>query len=709
MRILSLPAITAVLLFPLLWSADALARSFPPAFDQALLAMESNGCPGALSALEAIPHPPPKAIRHRATFLTGYCLFKTDQPAAAVPYLEQAAAEYDLLADYSLAYAAEAAVVLEDYTKTIALLSTLLTRHPNSVLAEEASFRLAMVYTETTQHEEAEKAFRAFLSRYPESDLAPEATFALAKVSLSLDRPQEAARLLKHLYIRFPTNPATAEAEDLLQEIPQLATLTLEERLLRTKVLYREGSYSQAATTISPIFQDDPENEEVRLLMGRILFAMREYPQAIATLRPLTDPGLRSRFKVKAVFLSGRASLRSGKYSQAISYLKRIPASFPRNRLADDALYLIGLNLEERGDDLSALKVYANLIRRYPNGGLGDTARWQRAWVYYRRGDMKRAEHELEHILKDYPQSPQTAQALYWRGRMLEEMGKDHQAKEIYRSLLNEATLDPYYEWRARERLKLKAEKLPLGPPAQNENGSSPALLKARELSHLRIWEDAAAEYWEVATAHPHQISLQWEVCQALVRAHEFEKAVKIARSAVLNLLKNGRREEVLTTFGGYLYPLGFWPWVDQYVKETPLDPYLVTALIREESAFSPTALSRAGARGLMQLMPNTAARVAKEIDLPNPVDLDTPGPNIALGTHYLAGLHEQFAGNLVLTLAAYNAGPRAVRRWLTKSPIQDLDAFVEEIPYTETREYVKRVLGSYERYRTLYAWPTTQ
>ncbi|MFQ5801905.1 MAG: tetratricopeptide repeat protein [Candidatus Methylomirabilales bacterium] len=697
-----------VLVF-LLGSVNALAGDIPPAFTQALVALDTNDCPAALNALEAVPHPPPEVIRHRIMFLTGYCLLKTDQPAASLPLLEQAATEYDLLADYSIVHAAEAAQALEDHDKTIALLSRLLTRYPNSLLAEEARFRLAMTYLETEQHTDAETGLRTFLDRYPKSDLAPEATLHLAKLYLSLDRTQEAARLFKRLYIRLPTDPATAEAKRLLQEIPRLAILTPGESLLRTKALFREGSYKEAANTLTPLLKNDPENGSLRFLMGRILFAMKEYPQAIAALRRLTDPAARNPFKVKALFLMGRASLRLGKYSRAISYLKRIPASFPRNRLADDALYLIGLNLEERGEDVAALKVYASLIRRYPAGGLGDSARWQRAWLYYRQGHLKRAEHELAHIVKDYPKSGQKAQALYWRGRMLEQMGKDRLAKQIYRSLVKEATLDPYYEWRARKRLRLKPEKLPLKLPTSIENAPSPVLAKARELSYLRIWADAAAEYWKVVTAHRAQISLQWEACQVLVRANEFEKVVKVARDAVYTLLKNGQREEALTTFGGFLYPRGFWPWVDQYVKETSLDPYFVTALIREESAFSPTAVSRAGARGLMQLMPKTAARVAKKIDLPNPVDLDAPGPNIALGTRYLAQLHQQFGGNLVLTLAAYNAGPHAVRRWLTDGPLQDLEAFIEEIPYRETREYVKRVMGSYDRYRTLYAWPRQQ
>ena len=692
------------LLLLFLGSAEVPASDLPPAFAQALVALKANDCPATLRALETILHPPPETIRHRILFVTGYCLLKTDQPAASLPLLEQAATEHDLLADYAIAYAAQAAQALGDRTKTIALLSGLVAHYPNSLLAEEARFHLAMTYLEAEQREEAEKALRVFLDRYPKSDLAPEASLHLAKLYLSLDRPEQAVPLLKHLYIRTPTDPAAAEAEILLREIPH--TLTRQERLLRTKILLREGGYAEAATILTPLLENEPEDGEIRYLMGRILFAMKQYPQAIATLLPLTDRTLRSPFKVKALFLTGRASLRLGKYSQAIAYLKRIPASFPRSRFADDALYLIGLNLEEQGDEVAAQKVYLRLIRSYPNGGWGDSARWQRAWLYYRQGNLQRAEHELEHILKDYPESSQMAQALYWRGRMLEEMGSHDLATQMYQRVVERATLDPYYEWRARERLRLKPQQFSPELPPPMENPGPPALAKARELSQLGIWEDAAAEYWEVAIADRDQISLQWEACQALVRAKEFEKVVQIARSAVYTLLKNGSRDEALTTFGGCLYPRGFWPWVDQYVKEASLDPYLVTALIREESTFAPTAVSRAGARGLMQLMPQTAARVAKEIDLPAPLDLDAPNHNIALGTRYLARLHEQFGGNLVLTLAAYNAGPRAVQRWLTDGPIQDLETFVEEIPYRETREYVKRVLGSYNRYRTLYGQP---
>jgi soluble lytic murein transglycosylase len=127
--------------------------------------------------------------------------------------------------------------------------------------------------------------------------------------------------------------------------------------------------------------------------------------------------------------------------------------------------------------------------------------------------------------------------------------------------------------------------------------------------------------------------------------------------------------------------------------------------VVREESAFDPRARSRAGARGLMQLMPDTAQPMARARgwDLADGDLLDLPGPNLALGTAYLAGLVREFTDPR-LAVAAYNAGPRRVRQWWGSRRSGDLEVWVEEIPFTETRGFVKRVMHSWQEYRRLYA-----
>ena len=692
-------------LFPGLVRAST--ADLPPGFSQALMTLEANGCPAALGALQAIPQPPPDAIRHRVSFITGFCLLKTQQPAEALALLEQAAAEYDLLADYALFYAAKAALALQDSGKSTVLLSRLLARYPNSRLAEEAHFQLGMTYLEIQQPEDARRTLLAFLDRYPASPLASQASLLLAKLFLTLERPQEAAPLLKRLYISFPADPTTVETERLLRANPDLVTITAEDRLLRAKALFQADRYRDAVTALTPLLKSHPGNGEVRLLLGRSQFALKEYAQAITTLLPLTESTEPSALQAEALLLVGRAFFRSGDTVQAIATLERIPVLFPGSHLAADALHLIGLNYEERREDDAALEAYARLLRLYPNENLGDTARWQRAWLLYRQGKLQPAAQELSHLLEKYPHSPLKAQALYWRGRMLEELGNKSLATRTYHRLLKEAGDDPYYLQAARQRLALKPARLSadsLLPPA---NSASPLVAKARELSFLRLWDEAALEYWEIARAHPRELSLQREACEALSRAGQFDRVISLARFASRGLLRTGGQDGVLSPLSTFLYPRAFWAWVDHYARESRLDPYLVTAVIREESAFAPKALSRAGARGLMQLLPATAAQVAKENNLRRLPDLDTPAPNIALGTRYLAKLHEEFGGNLVLTLASYNAGPHVVRRWLdTLQLSQDPEIFIEEIPYPETRRYVKRVLGSYDRYRTLYGRP---
>ena len=128
-------------------------------------------------------------------------------------------------------------------------------------------------------------------------------------------------------------------------------------------------------------------------------------------------------------------------------------------------------------------------------------------------------------------------------------------------------------------------------------------------------------------------------------------------------------------------------------------------ALIREESAFSPRAVSRAGARGLMQMMPQTAELVARQHNVAPgaATPLEEPEVNVRLGTFHLADLIKENGGSFTLALAAYNGGQQQVRRWRERFGFTDEEEFTEDIPYLETRNYVKKVLGSYQRYATLY------
>jgi len=138
------------------------------------------------------------------------------------------------------------------------------------------------------------------------------------------------------------------------------------------------------------------------------------------------------------------------------------------------------------------------------------------------------------------------------------------------------------------------------------------------------------------------------------------------------------------------------------------VEPELLQALMREESALDPRALSWAGAVGLTQLMLPTAREMARSLRIraPNAEQLQNPSTNIQLGAAYLSRLLQRFDGNVALALASYNAGEGAVSRWRSARPDSELDRWVEEIPLSETRGYVKRVLRSWNTYRLLGGRP---
>lgn len=170
----------------------------------------------------------------------------------------------------------------------------------------------------------------------------------------------------------------------------------------------------------------------------------------------------------------------------------------------------------------------------------------------------------------------------------------------------------------------------------------------------------------------------------------------------------------VLVVYGGYRsdwfeenyrFPFPYRPLVETYAASRELDPMLVAAVIQAESKFKPQAVSNQGARGLMQMMPETAQWVARNIGEEAFFEehLNEPEISIRFGTWYLASLKQEFQGNEVLMLAAYNGGRGTVRQWMKTYGWNFSFQDVKAIPYGETREYVERVLSSRERYRQLY------
>jgi soluble lytic murein transglycosylase len=290
-------------------------------------------------------------------------------------------------------------------------------------------------------------------------------------------------------------------------------------------------------------------------------------------------------------------------------------------------------------------------------------------------------------------------------------MGKRREAAQAYRAILAGAPEPPYYRMRAAERLGRlgKAVSPALAAagtrPVRAGSGGGLHLLKARALRELALADEAVGEYGEHVRARPEERADLAECCEAFLALGRYDRAIWLGGRLLRPLFIQEPSTLPIPGYWQCVYPLGYWETVRQQAEAESLDPYLISALIREESSFAPRAVSRTGARGLMQLMPHTAQQVARAARLPykGADGLEQPEINIRLGTRHVAELLQEHEGRVGLTLAAYNAGKQPVQRWLSRFGLRDEEEFIEDIPYSETRNYVKRVLGSHARYADIY------
>jgi soluble lytic murein transglycosylase len=201
---------------------------------------------------------------------------------------------------------------------------------------------------------------------------------------------------------------------------------------------------------------------------------------------------------------------------------------------------------------------------------------------------------------------------------------------------------------------------------------------------------------------------MRLEISRLYREVGEYHRSALLVRKNIKLRPFTGRLLESEKNLFLLAYPLGNPSWINPYAKKHKLDAAFLSAVILEESRFNPQAVSPAGARGLMQVLPSTANQIVQRIKV-RPYSeslLFDPEMNLRLGSWYLSSLLEEFGGKETLALAAYNAGPHMVRQWIAKTPAMREDEFVENIPYAETRNYVIRVLSSAQVYRMLYGSP---
>ena len=596
----------------------------------------------------------------------------------AVNHLERAAESYPLLGDHVLLLLSEAYAGIDLHKKAITSLKRLINEYPESPLIRDVKILKAKAHLKIYEPHEAILTIEPILgdSYKPEENAI---RFLMIRGMLDLGQNDLATPRLKNIYIESPDSPDAEEALEMLISLGA-NSFTFDQRLRRADVLRRQKKFERAERIYHALLKESPENPVLLEALGKSLFGARKYDEAASVFQK-TD-------SAETCFLETRALYRSGRYQEFLGKLSKAEQRYPELKARFYSLQLvIALDLRRNGKYEEASLKFAKLLNDYPLRK--SRTLWAIGWNHYAKRDFKKASDVFGKLVGgDIANHPREA---YWQARSLEKAGLTEKSIRILRRL-SKKTPHSFYGYLASCLLPEQPVHLSswVTPPAPGSKDFSRVI----EMRILGMDEEARLDLPRLAS-RVNGIGEVLYLGHISVELGDYRRAIRMAAPLT----------RVNPFFEHLAYPRGFWEFIEETAGREKIEPYLVAAVIREESRFDPKAYSRAGAMGLMQLMPKTAQRMksSTQVSLSREGDLFLPEKNITLGAHYLGKLVRQFRGNLVFAIAAYNGGENAVERWIRRTGDIPLDEFIEEIPYRETRNYVKKVLKSYMEYNRLW------
>jgi soluble lytic murein transglycosylase len=593
-----------------------------------------------------------------------------------------------------------------NFAGAAAAASEIVATAPDSSAATVARLRLPALFAQAGDMPAAD-ASNAQVAAIAIDELTEPDFVALAKGLAKAGRLDLATPIRMRLLTQFPNGRFTEDtydhlAESLLDRVPYDQALDIAAKLARND---RYDRFFDLMTRIEKRYPNAASTDAFRALRWRSLFNSREYTKLLSETAKvkLTDPAL--------VLLRARAAWRDDQPQVFLAGLKQLEKDFPASSQAVEAKVLRAKYYVTDAVDYD--QSIRNLSAAIDAGALGTDAEnlWTLAWTLTKAGRSQEALAVMDRYIAAYPDADYTSNSLFWSGKLLERLGRIDERNARFAQLIEKYPYS-YYSYRARQ----IAGNLPT-PAATNSfpdldaqvaAANEPRLAVVDELRALGLQREAAREMKLAAAAHPDNLGLAFMLADIYVEGGEPFKANGVLQRRFREFVRHGGAN-IPPRFWEILFPLNYWENIRTEAGRRGIDPYLMASIIRQESGFEPTTVSNAGAVGLMQIMPAEASRIAQKGGLADVTreTLFDPSVNIAVGAAEYRQKLDLMNGNDVLAIAAYNAGEDAVGRWLAQTPIEDLDTFVESIPYAETRLYVKTVTRNQFEYRRIYSGNT--
>lgn len=651
-------------------------------------------------------------------------LLDAGNAAGAARALAPLPARLPVLADYAAFFLAQARFQLKDHANVAAALEPVFRAPVRSPLMGRAAVLAARSMLEIGDAQGA----LSWLNRVPAPQRAePEASLLAAKAQEAMGQPLAAVAAWNTIYFYYPVSREAAEAEAALtrlkralgQEYPPAPA---EARFARTERLMRARQFDAARADFHEMAADlsGLDRERAMVRAASTLYEQKNTTAAISQLNALhlEEPEADAERWYWLAAAHRRANRDEGMEAALAQLARRAPDSHWRR----DALVLAGNRYLLENDHERYLPHFTACGSAFPDDSEGAYCHWKVVWRAWLDQSPRLPELLREH-LRDYSAFEKGGAALYYLAR-LEENHKHFGAARRYYSEVISRFPNYYYAMLAREALKtprlagaaadeavdrfLRSIPFPdreQAPSFASDPETSMRIRRGRLLAHAKLerWAESEMRFGAQNGANRWVLAMELAATAAARGAHaQALRYIKGTAPGYLFLPRDAAPEK----FWRLAFPFPYRAEITRFAQQRNLDPFFVAALIRQESEFDPVVVSRAGAIGLMQIMPPTGRQLARQLKLGVSTNarLRQPLFNLNLGTFYLRKLLDLRGGSVEETLAGYNAGASRVVRWRTWGDFRDPSEFIETIPFTETRNYVQIILRNRDVYEWLYA-----
>lgn len=599
--------------------------------------------------------------------------------------------KYSPLYKFAIIHQAQNAYKLSDYKTAINYYLKYVNMFPDTILTPKAYYYLGLSYYKDKEYKSAYHTFNNLSKKYPKTNFGIAANYYLGLINENIHLKSKEETL--NYFIKYLSlAPDGTLSKNVLKEVKKLdVVLSNENKKIIGIAAYKNNMYSDCIFYLNQLKDPNDWSYLANSYMKTNHFGVAQ---------GIFEKGLKSSNANldKDELYEGIENYVSLFQNKKNGWLKARSA-IEQNSLKSGLDFVL-YNLAKYENEKNAINYYQTIYKNFENGDFASESLWEIFWYYYKNKSYKTAKmYALKHV-DLYNNTQASPRILFWLGKICQHERNYSAANSYFKDVITKYP-NSYYAFRANSKLNNKNDvKLKRNYKPLSEKIINPQF----PINYTKLSPKDMSLVMKIIDLDDYSLLEQVDFDTKFIdswinyKKGNYVRSVNLAKTAFDELdVKPLFYDEVYKL----VYPLHYAPKINAYSSIWNLDPYLVISLIKEESYFNTNAKSIYGAVGLMQLMPSTANFIAKNYKLYYN-SLYNPEDNLKLGTAYLSYVIKD-CDNILYAIAGYNGGHNNMKTWQKYTNNNDFDEVIENIPYSESKHYVRKVFSSYWNYKNIY------